>query len=398
MKRGHARVDATLAQLRENSPEHLEEKLYNIMPDYVFRFITFVDDNYEKQAVTIYCFNFIPPGLSVVVGQDHDMEAALEEVVLLNPGLIWKKSDDPYAKPEDIAQNRKTQQLDIVAVPPRADVNAAGEKIGLSALDIQAVRKTLGRFEFQMGAIGMFRHDNPLHVCFLSPRSMVFIYGNDHFGTIHINHRHGWFSDGAEWRKEPSGREFLDNPSKLSMHSVPFDEYRRIADEIYQPANRVLSKTEGVFEKYTGACAYEGKKDAVFHLLVYKGTKIVHTLFPQGKQFNRVKKNILNYKKDKLTVDEKPFRHLVIGKQPYYNAEFVIRYIIIVVLNNETGRRQIWIETTTRAGNPMYSVKVQEAEGNQPMDGERFFRGLEFADYSGLEKWIRKFDDGLPGK
>jgi len=395
MKKGHARIDTTLAKLHTDPPEVLEEYLHNVMPGHVFRLITFLEDNFEKHAATIYCFNFIPPGFSVVVGQDQDMELAMAEVARLNPGLVWEKSEDLYATDEDIAHKRKTQQFNIVAFPAREDVNSEGEKIRLSPLDKRAVHKILLRLEFQMGVIGMFHNDNLLNVCFLSPRGMVFIYGNDHFGTIHINARHGWFTEGGEWRREASGREFLDNPSKFAKESTPFDDYSRIADEIYQPANLVPSKADDVFEKYTGVCDYEGEKGLVFHLLVYRGTKIVHTLFPHSKHFNRVKRNILNYKKGKLSVEEKPFYDLLIGKQPYYNANFIIRYIIIVLLNNRNGKRQVWIETTTKEGHPMYSVKVQETYGNLPMDGGRFFRGLEFADYTGMEKWIKHFDENL---
>lgn len=179
------------------------------------------------------------------------------------------------------------------------------------------------------------------------------------------------------------------------MSSIPIEDYTRIADEIYTLDNRKPSNNEKVFEKYSGVSNYAGEEAMTFHLLVYKETKIVHTLFPHSKKLNRIKRNVLDYKKGKLTVNHKIFYDILIATLPYYNPEFTIRYVIIIKLDNNTGCRQIWIETTTMHGNPMYCEKVQETFNNPPMDGEKFFKGLEFADFSNMEKWIKQFDNWL---
>jgi hypothetical protein len=396
MEKGHARINATMEQLRQLSPEALDAKLYAHMPDAVFRLFTFEEDDYEKDNVTILCFNFIPPCFFVTCQLNQVLEKILAEIAELNPGLEWEKVEDRGVV--DDGNSRRTQTLQIKRVPAREGIDSNGEKIRLTQLDIQAIYKTLRHPAFRMGAMGMFSHGNPLNPCFISPGGLVFIYGNPHFGVTHINERHGWFSDGSEWRTEQSGRQFLDNPSKFSKKSLPVDDYRRIADEIYCPQNRTTSKEETVFEKYTGAVEYAGEAQMTFHLILYKGTKIVHTLYPQSKKLNRIRRNRVDFKRGQFKVSFKPIRNIVIAELPYYNSDLVIRYVIVVKLDNNTGCRQIWIETTTLKGNPMFCEMVQETFGNEPMDGERFFMGLEYADFSGLEKWIKDFDCLLESK
>jgi hypothetical protein len=395
MEKGHARINATLDQFRELSSDALEAKLYAYMPEAVFRLFTFEEDDYKNGNMTIFCFNFIPTFFFVTCSANQDVETVLAEVAKLNPGLEWVEVE---AEGElDEVNLRRTHALRITQVPAREGINEAGGKVHLTQLDIQAVHKTLRHPAFQMGAIGMFSNGNPLNPCFISPRGMVFIYGNDHFGVVHINERHGWFTDGSEWRIDESGRQFLDSPSKFERSSVPMADYTRIADEIYKPENKKMSKEE-IFEKYSGAADYAGETGMIFHLIVYKGTKIVHSLFPQSKKLNRKKRNLLIYKKGNLKVEYKPFYDLVIAKVPYYNDELIIRYVIIIKLDNNTGCRQIWIETTNLKGNPLFCEKVQETFGNAVMGGERFFTGLEYADYRGIEKWIKDFDSFLEDK
>jgi hypothetical protein len=246
-----------------------------------------------------------------------------------------------------------------------------------------------------MGVIGMFANGNPLNPAFISSKGLIFIYGNKHTGAIHINDRHGYFSNRSDWTRDRQlGRVFPDNPSKYPKNSLPIDDYRKIADDIYVSSNKVRCEDE-TFEMFTGISKQLEGEDMPFNMLLYKGTKIVHSLYPKQKKYNRIKKTSVNLKKRDLTVATTPLEEVLIASLPYTDINDVVRFVIIVKLDNRTKIREIWIEVTTPQGCPMYCERIQQVQNQLKMPPAVFFKGLEFADYSQIEKKIKRFDEEL---
>jgi hypothetical protein len=265
----------------------------------------------------------------------------------------------------------------------------------LSAEDINYILKTVSHHFFRMGVIGMFANGNPLNPAFISSKGIIFIYGNKHLGVIHINDRHGYFSNRSDWTKDRlSGRIFPDNPSKYPKNSLPIDDYRQIADDIYVPSNKVQCDNEA-FDMYTGISTQIEGREMAFNMLLYRGTKIVHTVYPKQKTYNRIKKTSLNLKKRDLTVTTTPLEEVLIASLPYTDINDIIRFVIFVKLDNRTKVREIWVEMTTPEGWPMYCERIQQVHDQPKMAPEAFYKGLEFADYSAIEKKIKKFDEEL---
>jgi len=156
------------------------------------------------------------------------------------------------------------------------------------------------------GLIGKMANGNPLTIASITPKGLIFIYGNEDTGLKHIMERHEYFSNRADWYLNQEGKHEMDNPSKFSRVSMPLSAYSAIVDEIYKPENLTESKRPELFEKYSGFSNRMENIELQYHLLVYSGTKIVHSLFPQKKQFNKRQK-ILNFKRGDLVVEEKIF-------------------------------------------------------------------------------------------
>jgi len=128
----------------------------------------------------------------------------------------------------------------------------------------------------------------------ISPqKEIIFIRGNSYTGFIHINERHSFWSENYFWIKNEEKIK-LDNPSKFNEKSIPIVDYVKIADALYsvENLNPTKNKDPELFEMYSGVVLDEHMK---YHMLIYKGTKIIHTLFPHKKMYN--KKKIIDFKR-----------------------------------------------------------------------------------------------------
>ena len=124
---------------------------------------------------------------------------------------------------------------------------------------------------------------------------LILIKGNKHTGFDHIHQRHEFFSWIPHW-KEVNGNYYLDNPERLSPKSVPILDYVIIADEVYKEENLNLTncKAPDLYDMYTGIIEYYGGKH-LFHLLLHKRSKIIHTLYPdESIQKKKKPKSLMN--------------------------------------------------------------------------------------------------------
>src|SRR5665647_2416706 len=205
----------------------------------------------------------------------------------------------------------------------------------LSIEDLRYIEKKTQDPIYKMtGFVSAFSNGNPLTIASISTKDLIFIYGNEYTGLTHIMARHNYYSNRGDWHFDDKNQIQIDNPSKFSKNSKPLFDYKAISDDIFKPENKKESKDDR-FEKYSGFSSIMENIEMEYHLIVYKNTKIVHTLFPQKKIFNKRKK-ILNFKRGDLTVTTRPDERFLIAKYPYLDVNEIIRYIIIIVFDNQT--------------------------------------------------------------
>lgn len=245
------------------------------------------------------------------------------------------------------------------------------------------------------GVIGQCSNGNPLTIASISLNGLIFIYGNSDTGLSHIMERHQYFSTRSDWFINHHGKAEIDNPSKFSRESSPLPDYKAIAEDIYKSENLSESKRPELFEKYTGFSHRLQNKKLQYHLLVYRGTKIVHSMFPQKKNFNKRQK-ILNLKRHDLIVVEKfEDSRFFIGKYQYSDSKEIIRYIIILRLDNENNTLKTYVQVNNIYGQPLYSDQLSQTILKDKMTSEQYFNSLEDVDLSKVEKEIKKFHDNF---
>jgi hypothetical protein len=202
-----------------------------------------------------------------------------------------------------------------------------------------------------------------------SINGLIFVKGNIDTGFEHIRLRHSFFSLANFWKSQ-NGK--LDNPSKFRPDFMPIIDYIKIADEIFKTENKNITKNNNPdsFDKYTGNYKHSDGKEEKYHLLVYKGTKLVHSLFPDKKKHN-FEKDItkkLSYGKGIVT-NSKRFpegvNDLVV---PYVNSSGMIVYSILLRKSLSDRIERIFIQKHDENGIANVSYLLTE----RPFDSFEF--------------------------
>lgn len=107
-------------------------------------------------------------------------------------------------------------------------------------------------------------------------KQLILIEGNQNTGFKHINNRHDYFQSRSNWEKGKLG-----SGSKFASHTLGYWDYLKIADEIYDSNNYVKEERfDNDYELYKKALNIN-EVECPYRLLLYKGTKIIHNLFPE---------------------------------------------------------------------------------------------------------------------
>jgi len=107
---------------------------------------------------------------------------------------------------------------------------------------------------------------------------LVMIYGNDETGFLHINERHGHKYEYTQWKNDNPIE--LDEPTSFPESEFLIIKWAEIVDKVFSEGELNLknNKQKDDFDLYIGPYNHAGEKHDCF-LLVYKNTKIIHTLF-----------------------------------------------------------------------------------------------------------------------
>jgi hypothetical protein len=191
-------------------------------------------------------------------------------------------------------------------------------------------------------------------------RQLIFTEGNDDTGYRHLSDRHNKFSYKNYWVKVDAENYRLDDPSKFHPRMMPIIDYVKIADAIFLPENKNVTKNNHPdrFDKYTGTFTYQDNPEEKYHLLTYKDTKIVHTLFPDKKRYNSKSKVKLG-KGNVTTTLKFPIGHndLIV---PYENNKGLKAYSILIRKYYEEQIERGFIQKHDKIGEPEDAFLVYE--------------------------------------
>ncbi len=256
---------------------------------------------------------------------------------------------------------------------------------------------------WRMGALAALKQ-NWYDILLVSQTGLIHFHGNGDTGWEHILNRHSYYSFANQF-----GKGAQANPSKFTGSSIPIHDFVNVADDIYANGKVDLKPhTEGeMFIKYQGkSFRFVGSNGETrdFNLILYRGTKIVHSLYPKKDiEGNRPKKILENLSRDQnLTSAEKILvSEILTVRLPYINRNNIQRYIIILRINLNTQRGNIHIQTNLPNGDPYFCTsKVMEFGAKLTfmevhtgsIEFTRFLNGLGLTDLTAIEKVIKDIE------
>jgi hypothetical protein len=153
-------------------------------------------------------------------------------------------------------------------------------------------------------------------------KKLIFIKGNKHTGLEHIMLRHNSFSHEVN----PLNKGFVET-SKFNIKSKPLFDYSHLSELLYTPANlnEQLNKLPNKFDLYNDKI-----NETRYILLLYKDTKVVHTLYPDIPIRHRQKKK---YRRGKLIFEVRGVQ-VNVPLLPYYDKDFETASVTIPYYNH----------------------------------------------------------------
>jgi hypothetical protein len=221
---------------------------------------------------------------------------------------------------------------------------------------------------------------------------LILINGNTKTGLTHINQRHIQFQEKPKWikQKDKEGMKYfkLDKPSFFHSSIVPIWDYPKIADELFKPNNLNIidNRTPDFTDLYTGIFAPKNYEPAPYRLLLYKGTKIIHNLYPITDKFSPVR--VLNFKRGTPSSIFQVKTSLTTIEIPYYDQNKVIRYKIIFHHDNYKMIERIFIKRFKIDGTSFQLFYISERQLLVSTIDQKVLWQYEFCEYPTLERII----------
>lgn len=160
--------------------------------------------------------------------------------------------------------------------------------------------------------------------------NLILIKGNQDTGNEHIRQRHNFWSTKKYIVPDDNGGLRFQNQSRFPMGVAPID-YLKIADEIYSKENLIENNSHVMaeqFDLYIGEYLFEKPEKEKVKLLLYKGTKIVHSLFLARDSYNQKRAKKFPFARGKVKFKiKKGIEETFI---PYYDVQTKLRYGISI--------------------------------------------------------------------
>jgi hypothetical protein len=231
---------------------------------------------------------------------------------------------------------------------------------------------------------------------------LIFVSGNEYTGIEHITARHNYFSLKATWQRatgDGDQKHILEDPSRFRPGWGTYYNYVAIADAVYTQGVRddAGNKRPELFDKYVGDFTYPDGVVAKHTLLLYKDTKIVHTLFPLKRDYNRTKVSGFHFRRGATSASQSMMFCTTTVKMPYYDHANKVRYLVEIIFDRHKQTQEILLWAYDKKENPTQylSFGLQSHPGFEVGAGVDAMHLVQYDDLRFIEQAIKDTEKGL---
>ena len=241
-------------------------------------------------------------------------------------------------------------------------------------------------------------------ICRVSPiGELIFVSGNEYTGIEHITARHNYFSLKRTWQHPAASNEkqkyILDDPSRFRPGWGTVYNYVAIADAVYVQGVRddAGNKRPELFDKYLGEFTYPNSTTEKHTLLLYKDTKIVHTLYPLERIHNRAKLRGFHFSRGATSASQDMMFCTTTVKMPYYDHANKVRYSVEIIFDSHKRTQEVVLWAHDKNEKPTQCLAL----GSQPHPGIAIGAGVDamhvvqYGDLRFVEQLIKDTENGL---
>ncbi len=232
---------------------------------------------------------------------------------------------------------------------------------------------------------------------------LIIAKGNEYTGFEHIHQRHEQWTSTPKWieSKNDDGniKWRLQKQGLFRKDSIPFFDYCIIAESVYKAENLNIEKNKrlDLFEMYIGEYIHKDNTNAKYILLVYKGTKVIHTLYPQSNKNNPFRVKRFNYTRGRITSNWDGFINSFITiRVPYLNHKEKVEYTLVFIKDLSKNQEIAIIQVNNNLGIPWKSVIIGErkiaSNNNCSFFNQLELTRLQYADLREFEKCILEIE------
>ncbi|MEX0995881.1 MAG: hypothetical protein WDZ45_02390 [Flavobacteriaceae bacterium] len=226
--------------------------------------------------------------------------------------------------------------------------------------------------------------------------NLILIKGNEYTGNEHIRERHNFWSTKKYIVSDDKGGLRFQNQSRFPMGVAPID-YLKIADEIYSIKNLIENNSHpmaGKFDLYIGEYLFDKPQKEKVKLLLYKGTKIVHSLFLARDSYNQKRAKKFPFARGKVKFKTK--NGIEETFIPYYDVTAKLRYGISIEKYPSVDKEYIYLlifNPKDYSGHNFIKLLERKLTYFQTKKHEEVT--YQFNDLSEVERYIMDIDYGI---
>ncbi|MBB6682417.1 hypothetical protein H4O20_13280 [Aequorivita sp. 609] len=233
---------------------------------------------------------------------------------------------------------------------------------------------------------------NSRDVICVSDKNLIMVKGNSFTAYQHIKERHSYWTTHIY----PKGKGFWAQ-SKFPSEIAPVD-YIKIADQIYCEENFLVNnehQDSDKFEKYLGKYTFPNNEVDTMNLILYKGTKIIHSLYPQNKKYNKLKnRENFPYARGIIEIKKSNIPNVKNVEIPYFDSNLKLKYVILIEKYLIKKLEEWRILAIDENGKYKFDVKIGEQKLME-FSGETSERiTYQHCDLRHIENIMKKIDNG----